>query len=104
MQHPRYIVMRNRNAKGQAIRPSNWAERLAGNAAQFHNGRLIYDGRVIPCTACADHVCLRIDRAVAVDKPHVLENIETFMRVNAIPDYANSCPQVCDISEKPVAA
>lgn len=77
MQPSDYLVVKNLNADGNRVRPSNWTERFAGNAAEFEGGRLKYDARVLPCTACLG---LRVDRAVDQDMPCVMETISSFMR------------------------
>ena len=81
MLHPDYLVVRNQDARGNRVRPSNWAERLAGN------------GRVQPCTACPGTVCLRVDRAIGEDKPYVMDTICSFMQMNNMTAYTG-CPRV----------
>lgn len=93
MLHTDFLVVRNQDARGNRVRPSNWAERLAGNAADFVGGRLRYDGRVQPCTACPGTVCLRVDRAIGEDKPYVVDTICSFMRMNNMTAYTG-CPRV----------
>ncbi|MGB0723377.1 MAG: DUF3579 domain-containing protein [Gammaproteobacteria bacterium] len=86
--------MRNRDRNGNMIRPSNWAERLAGNAASFNNGRMTFDARVAPCSACVGSICLRVDTSIRADRPEVMANVVSFMRMYDLSDFAHGCPKV----------
>lgn len=93
------LIITNRDRRGHPIRPRNWAARLAGNAATFHRGRLNYDERVQPCMACKGHICLRVDRSIKDDKPHVMDAVLTFMRVHGMLEYT-TCPRTKQAGEQ----
>ncbi|MGB0713807.1 MAG: DUF3579 domain-containing protein [Gammaproteobacteria bacterium] len=88
------LIVRNHDQHGNKIRPSNWAERLAGNAASFSGGRMRFDARVAPCAACAGNICLRGDTSIREERPEVMANVVSFMRMYDLADYAHACPKV----------
>lgn len=94
MKTSEHYVIRNRDADGNLLRPSNWIERLASNAGEFAGGRVKYDGRALPCKRCDDLACLMVDVSIGNDKPHVLQHIESFMELNKLPNHASCCPRV----------
>ena len=87
------LIITNRDRNGQRLRPSDWHHRLASLGADFKRGRLVYDKRIQPCKQCADRVCVVVDRSLAEDKHHVLEAVESFMRVNQLQPYDGICPK-----------
>ena len=90
-QYP-FLIIRNRDSQGRKFRPSDWADRMASTAASFEGGRLQYDSRVMPCKRCDDTICLRVDRAIAHEQPHVLQTISDFMHMHGLEDHAAVCP------------
>lgn len=96
------LVFRNRTRTDGVVRPSNWAERLAGNAASFEQGRMVLDPGVQHCAACPGYICLRVDQALEMVRPEVVEDIRSFMNLNDIPEYSG-CPQSKD-DTAPIAA
>ena len=93
MNHYNFLIIRNRDSEGRKLRPSDWADRMASTAAEFDAGRLQYDSRVIPCKRCDDTICLRVDRAIQSEKPHILQTIADFMSMHSLEDHASQCPE-----------
>lgn len=92
MTHYPVIVIQNHDRNNKTFRPSDWADRLAGTAARYERGAVLYDARVMPCRRCDTNHCLTIDRAIADDQPHVIENVLSFMKINQLDDSVASCP------------
>lgn len=93
MSHDNHLIIRNRDTEGRKFRPSDWADRMASTAATFEAGRLKYDARVLPCKRCEDTICLRVDRSIQDEQPHVLQTITDFMAMHGLENYAPSCPE-----------
>lgn len=94
------LIIRNRDNQSRKFRPSDWADRMASIAASFDGGRLKYDARVMPCKRCDDTICLRVDRAIADEQPHVLQTISDFMVMHNLEDFAPQCPEHRDAVAK----
>ena len=87
------LIVTNRDRHGQRLRPSDWHHRLASLGADFKRGRLVYDRRIQPCKQCVDRICVVVDRSLAEDKKHVIDAVESFMRVNQLQPYDGICPK-----------
>lgn len=98
------LIVSGRRQDGSKLRPSNWAERLAGSAASFENNTLVFDSRVRPCIACEKQVCLRVNRAIAEDKPAILKAIEDFMVQHRLQDISADCPRLNNAPLEPASA
>lgn len=87
------LIITNRDRHGNRLRPGNWHERLADIAADFEQGRLVYDSKVQPCMICRDRVCVVVDRSIETTKPYVLEAVESFMHINDLTPHTEPCPK-----------
>lgn len=88
-----FLIIRNRDKNNNKFRPSDWADRMASVAAKFEGGRLKYSSKVIPCKRCDDIICLRVDRSIANEQPHVLQTIEEFMGMHELENFVGKCPE-----------
>lgn len=87
------LIIRNRDSEGRKFRPSDWADRMASSAATFESGRLKYDARVMPCKRCDDLICLRVDKRIADEHPHIMQTVSDFMTMHKLEDHAPKCPE-----------
>jgi len=92
MTHYPVIVIRNHDRNNNKFRPSDWADRLAGTAARYEQGGVRYDARVMPCRRCDSLHCLKVERTIGDDQPHVMENVVSFMKLNELDDNVAHCP------------
>lgn len=66
---------------GSKFRPSNWAERLAGNLATFENHRLNYSPLAYPTTIDGQHVII-IDDSLKEKNPDAYVMLMLFVSDN----------------------
>lgn len=74
----RYVLIKGESDKGEPIRPHNWAERFAGNLADYGpERRLNYSDAVVP--VMIDGVkCLLMDRTLKTSDPAMFKDILSF--------------------------
>lgn len=87
------LIIRNRDKNNNKFRPSDWADRMASVAANFEGGRLQYNSKVLPCKRCDDIICLRVDRSIKDEQPHVLQTVEEFMEMHELENFVAKCPE-----------
>jgi Protein of unknown function (DUF3579) len=76
------IIIEGITKEGQHFRPSDWAERMSGKLASYHNRRLKYSPMLQPKLHKAGYKCVLLDPALKESNPKLYESILNFAKTN----------------------
>lgn len=75
------IIIEGVTEKGQAFRPSDWAERMSGALASFKNRRVLYSPLLQP-SVHEGYKCVLLDPKLKETSPQVYQAIMDFAAEN----------------------
>jgi len=78
-----HIVIEGVTEEGQQFRPSDWAERVSGPLATFHNQRIIYSPLLTPGVKDGNK-CVFINEALKTQNPELYEELLNFAKINKL--------------------
>lgn len=76
------VVIEGVTEKGEAFRPSDWAERVSGNLATFKDCRLHYSPLLLPSVNDEGNKCVILDPILKQTNPDLYESLLAFARAN----------------------
>lgn len=77
------ILIKGMTPNGQPFRPSDWAERMAGNLSTFKKQRIHYSPLLYP-TREQECGCLLVDLSLEETHPELFKQIMDFARLNQL--------------------
>jgi hypothetical protein len=75
------IIIEGITLEGRTFRPSDWAERISGRLATFHNHRMLYSPLLRPAVRNG-YKCVIMDPALKQENPELFAHMLEFARVN----------------------
>ncbi|MDP3706073.1 MAG: DUF3579 domain-containing protein [Legionellaceae bacterium] len=78
------IVIEGVTPKGEAFRPSDWAERMSGTMASFKNSRIHYSPLLQPSVNHEGYKCVLLDPKLKESSPEVYQAILDFAKANEL--------------------
>lgn len=86
------IIIEGVTKQGQKFRPSDWAERISGRLATFHNRRIHYSPLLEPTLNESGFKCVMLDPSLKQSNPELYNSILTFAQNNNL----NICDEDSD--------
>jgi len=80
------IIIEGITLEGRVFRPSDWAERLCGRLATFHNQRILYSTLLSP-GVINDHNSVIVDPRLKETNPELYDHIMEFGQLNHLKVY-----------------
>ena len=81
---PNKIVIEGITLEGKEFRPSDWAERMCGNLAEFKRQRIHYDDRLVPIVNDNGNKCVLLDPELKQSNPELYLSILEFAQTNKL--------------------
>lgn len=78
-----HIIIEGVTEEGQQFRPSDWAERVSGPLATFHNQRIIYSPLLKPGVKNGTK-CVYINDALKAENPELYKELLNFAKINKL--------------------
>src|SRR5277367_3096738 len=75
------IIIEGITPEGRVFRPSDWAERICGRLATFHNHRMLYSPLLRPAVRNGNK-CVIMDPVLKQENPELFAHMLEFARVN----------------------
>jgi len=75
------IIIEGITLEGRLFRPSDWAERLSGRLATFHNQRITYSPLLCPGVKDG-YSCVIVDPRLQETNPEFFDHVLEFAKVN----------------------
>lgn len=79
----KHIVIEGVTESGEQFRPSDWAERVSGPLATFHNQRIIYSPLLKPGVKDGNK-CVYVDETLKDKNPALYEQLLKFAKTNKL--------------------
>ncbi len=77
------LVIEGITQEGKAFRPSDWAERVSGRLATFHNHRIIYSPLLKPGIKDGNK-CVYVDEKLKETNPELYNQLLEFAKRNKL--------------------
>ncbi len=74
-------VIEGITTEGDTFRPSDWAERISGKLATFHDRRMVYSPLLTPSIKNG-HKCVIVDDVLKVSNPELYAQLIDFAKTN----------------------
>lgn len=78
-----HVVIEGVTEEGQIFRPSDWAERVSGRLATFHNQRIIYSPLLKPGMKNGN-TCVYINEELKESNPALYQQLLEFAKNNKL--------------------
>ncbi len=81
--HSKHIIIEGVTETGETFRPSDWAERVSGPLATFHNHRITYSPLLKPGMKDGNK-CVFVDEKLKSTNPDVYNQLIEFAKANKL--------------------
>ena len=78
-----HIIIEGVTEEGDQFRPSDWAERVSGPLATFHNQRIIYSPLLKPGVKDGNK-CVYVNEELKTKNPELYEELLNFAKKNKL--------------------
>jgi len=78
-----HIIIEGVTEGGEKFRPSDWAERVSGPLATFHNQRILYSPLLTPGVKDGNS-CVYVNEALKTQNPKLYEELLNFAKMNKL--------------------
>jgi len=78
-----HIIIEGVTEAGEQFRPSDWAERVSGPLATFHNQRIIYSPLLKPGVKDGNK-CVYVNEELKAKNPELYQELLNFAKINKL--------------------
>lgn len=82
-ENKRHLIIEGVTESGEDFRPSDWAERVSGPLATFHNHRITYSPLLKPGIRDGKK-CVFVDESLEESNPELYQQLLTFAKNNKL--------------------